>query len=81
MVILYVNCYSVNLATSVQNVFTAAKLVAVLIVILGGAYKILDGNNTHNQKSNTNALKWLFWQEILNIWDDPLAIRNILLAI
>lgn len=81
MVILYVNCYSVNLATSVQNVFTAAKLVAVLIVILGGAYKILDGNNTRNQKSNTNALKWLFWQEILNIWDDPLAIRNILLAI
>jgi len=46
VVILYVNCYSVNLATSVQNVFTAAKLVAVLIVILGGAYKILDGNNT-----------------------------------
>lgn len=43
VVILYVNCYSVNLATSVQNVFTAAKLVAVLIVILGGVYKIAEG--------------------------------------
>ncbi|ENN74488.1 hypothetical protein D910_03886 [Dendroctonus ponderosae] len=45
VVILYVNCYSVNLATSVQNVFTAAKLVAVLIVILGGAYKIVEGKH------------------------------------
>lgn len=41
------NCYSVNLATSVQNVFTAAKLVAVLIVIAGGTYKIFDGNTQH----------------------------------
>lgn len=47
VVILYINCYSVNLATSVQNIFTAAKLVAVFIVILGGAYKILDGNTQH----------------------------------
>lgn len=43
VVILYVNCYSVNLATNVQNVFTAAKLVAVLIVIIGGAYKMAEG--------------------------------------
>ncbi|XP_025833041.1 b(0,+)-type amino acid transporter 1 isoform X2 [Agrilus planipennis] len=49
VVILYVNCYSVNLATSVQNVFTAAKLVAILIVILGGAYKIIEGNVQHLQ--------------------------------
>jgi L-type amino acid transporter 9 len=46
-VILYVNCYSVNLATSVQNVFTAAKLVAVLIVIAGGTYKMFEGNTQH----------------------------------
>lgn len=43
VVILYVNCYSVNLATNVQNVFTAAKLVAVLIVIAGGVYKMCEG--------------------------------------
>ena len=43
-VILFINCYSVNLATGVQNVFTAAKLVAILIVICGGAYKLAEGN-------------------------------------
>ncbi|KDR13693.1 b(0,+)-type amino acid transporter 1 isoform X2 [Zootermopsis nevadensis] len=46
-VILYINCYSVNLATGVQNVFTAAKLVAILIIICGGAYKLAEGNTQH----------------------------------
>ncbi|XP_076250633.1 L-type amino acid transporter sobremesa isoform X1 [Rhynchophorus ferrugineus] len=55
IVILYVNCYSVNLATSVQNVFTAAKLVAVLIVILGGVYKIFDGNTQHLKQPFANT--------------------------
>jgi L-type amino acid transporter 9 len=45
-VILFVNCYSVNLATGVQNVFTAAKLVAILIIICGGAYKLAEGEYT-----------------------------------
>ncbi|RZF43656.1 hypothetical protein LSTR_LSTR009253 [Laodelphax striatellus] len=44
MVILFINCYSVNLATGVQNAFTAAKLVAILIVICGGGYKLFQGN-------------------------------------
>lgn len=44
--ILFVNCYSVNLGMAVQNVFTTAKLVAVLIVICGGAYKLLQGTFT-----------------------------------
>ncbi|KAK6620672.1 hypothetical protein RUM43_010967 [Polyplax serrata] len=43
VIILFINCYSVNLATGVQNVFTAAKLVAILIVILGGWYKLFQG--------------------------------------
>ncbi|XP_018565288.1 b(0,+)-type amino acid transporter 1 isoform X1 [Anoplophora glabripennis] len=55
VVILYVNCYSVNLATSVQNVFTAAKLVAVLIVILGGMYKIVEGNTQHLKEPFKNT--------------------------
>ncbi|CAH0553340.1 unnamed protein product [Brassicogethes aeneus] len=55
VVILYVNCYSVNLATSVQNVFTAAKLVAVLIVIIGGAYKISEGNTQHLRQPFKNT--------------------------
>ncbi|XP_044730945.1 b(0,+)-type amino acid transporter 1 isoform X2 [Chrysoperla carnea] len=47
VLILFVNCYSVNLATCVQNIFTAAKLVAVLIVIIGGGYKLAEGNTQH----------------------------------
>ncbi|KAL0276580.1 UNVERIFIED_CONTAM: hypothetical protein PYX00_004129 [Menopon gallinae] len=47
VVILFINCYSVNLATGVQNVFTAAKLVAILIVILGGMYKLMQGNTQY----------------------------------
>lgn len=43
VIILFINCYSVNLATGVQNVFTAAKLVAILIVIIGGLYKLVEG--------------------------------------
>lgn len=42
--ILAVNCYSVNLATNVQNIFTAAKLVAIAIIVGGGAYKLILGN-------------------------------------
>lgn len=44
--ILAVNCYSVNLATNVQNIFTAAKLVAIAIIVGGGAYKLILGNAT-----------------------------------
>lgn len=47
VLILFVNCYSVNLATSVQNIFTAAKLVAVFIVIVGGGWKLAEGNTQH----------------------------------
>ncbi|KAL1455448.1 hypothetical protein WDU94_009539 [Cyamophila willieti] len=44
VVILVINCYSVNLATGVQNVFTCAKLAAVAIVVCGGGYRIFQGN-------------------------------------
>ncbi|XP_012266742.1 b(0,+)-type amino acid transporter 1 isoform X2 [Athalia rosae] len=47
VVILLVNCYSVNLATSVQNAFTAGKLIAILVVIVGGSYKLIQGNTQH----------------------------------
>ncbi len=38
-----VNCISVKLATMVQNVFTACKMLAILIIIGGGVYKAVDG--------------------------------------
>ncbi|CAB3384908.1 Hypothetical predicted protein [Cloeon dipterum] len=49
LVILVINCYSVNLATGVQNVFTAAKMVAIMIVICGGMYQLQKGNTHHLQ--------------------------------
>ncbi|XP_014488143.1 PREDICTED: b(0,+)-type amino acid transporter 1-like isoform X2 [Dinoponera quadriceps] len=49
VLILLVNCYSVNLATGVQNAFTAAKLMAILVVIAGGSYKLIQGNTQHLQ--------------------------------
>uniref|UniRef100_A0A182Q991 B(0,+)-type amino acid transporter 1 n=1 Tax=Anopheles farauti TaxID=69004 RepID=A0A182Q991_9DIPT len=53
--ILFVNCYSVNLGMAVQNVFTSAKLIAVLIVICGGAYKLCQGNTQHLQNAFSGA--------------------------
>lgn len=37
------NCYSVNLATGTQNLFTGAKLVAIFIVVVGGLMRIFQG--------------------------------------
>lgn len=37
------NCYSVNLATGTQNLFTGAKLVAIFIVVVGGIVRIAQG--------------------------------------
>lgn len=48
--ITYVNCYSVNLATSTQNVFTAAKLLAIIIIVIGGFVSLLQGNVEHISK-------------------------------
>ncbi|XP_050520541.1 b(0,+)-type amino acid transporter 1 isoform X3 [Daktulosphaira vitifoliae] len=57
LVITYINCYSVNLATGVQNAFTAAKLVAVFVVVAGGIHKIFQGNtdNFKNYFENTTS--------------------------
>uniref|UniRef100_A0A1W7RB56 b(0,+)-type amino acid transporter 1 n=1 Tax=Hadrurus spadix TaxID=141984 RepID=A0A1W7RB56_9SCOR len=45
--IVFVNCYSVKLATRIQNIFTAAKLLAVTIVVIAGAVSLAQGNNEH----------------------------------
>ncbi|KAI9555433.1 hypothetical protein GHT06_017948 [Daphnia sinensis] len=45
--ITFINCFSVKLATKVQNVFTAAKLVAIAIIIAGGLYMIGIGNTQY----------------------------------
>lgn len=43
VIITYLNCYSVNLATGTQNLFTAAKMIAIIIVVIGGILKIAQG--------------------------------------
>ncbi|KAF6205171.1 hypothetical protein GE061_019338 [Apolygus lucorum] len=50
MIILAINCYSVDLSTNVMNTFTAAKLLAVAIVIGVGMYKIFEGNTQYLQR-------------------------------
>nr|XP_045621968.1 b(0,+)-type amino acid transporter 1-like isoform X10 [Procambarus clarkii] len=47
VLITFINSYSVNLATRVQNVFTAAKLVAILIIVVGGMVKLGQGNTQY----------------------------------
>lgn len=46
-VVTFINCWSVNLATHVQNIFGSLKLVAVAIIIGGGCYKLAEGHYEH----------------------------------
>lgn len=43
MTITYLNCYSVNLATGTQNLFTGAKLIAIFIIVFVGVLRICQG--------------------------------------
>lgn len=47
--ITFINCFSVKLATKVQNIFTAAKLIAIAVIIVGGLYMICMGITSHLQ--------------------------------
>lgn len=40
----FVNCYNVKWATSVQNVFTFAKILALVVIIICGAIHLIQGN-------------------------------------
>ncbi|XP_067652112.1 b(0,+)-type amino acid transporter 1-like isoform X1 [Haliotis asinina] len=44
MVVSFINCYSVEWATKVQNFFTFTKLLALVMIIVGGFYKMSKGN-------------------------------------
>lgn len=46
-VVTFVNCWSVKLATQVQNIFCSCKLIAVAIIIGGGVYKLCEGSYDH----------------------------------
>ncbi|XP_037553457.1 b(0,+)-type amino acid transporter 1, partial [Nematolebias whitei] len=44
IMIIFVNCLSVKLASFVQNLFTAAKLVIIIIIVLAGIVLMAQGN-------------------------------------
>ncbi|XP_045592455.2 large neutral amino acids transporter small subunit 2 [Procambarus clarkii] len=52
----WVNCTNVKWATKVQDVFTAAKVLALVIIIVAGIYHLATGNLENYQKpfDNTN---------------------------
>lgn len=43
-VILFINCASVKWASRVQIVFTAAKMVAIVMLIVTGLVRLAQGN-------------------------------------
>lgn len=47
VVLTFINCYSVKWATSVQDIFTYAKLLALFIIIAVGGYLLAQGQNAH----------------------------------
>lgn len=61
----FVNCISVRAATKVQDLFTASKLFALLIIILFGFIQISTGESSFFFHSPTNSL------QILNELDFP----------
>uniref|UniRef100_A0A672U8J3 b(0,+)-type amino acid transporter 1 n=1 Tax=Strigops habroptila TaxID=2489341 RepID=A0A672U8J3_STRHB len=52
-----INCLNVRLATSIMNVFTAAKLLALLVIMVGGLVLLARGQTQsfHNAFQNTTA--------------------------
>ncbi|KFQ35805.1 B(0,+)-type amino acid transporter 1, partial [Merops nubicus] len=52
-----INCLNVRLATSVMNIFTAAKLLALLVIVVGGLVLLAKGQTQSFQNAfqNTSA--------------------------
>ncbi|XP_020639949.3 b(0,+)-type amino acid transporter 1 [Pogona vitticeps] len=63
-----VNCLSVRLATSVMNLFTAAKLLALLVIVVGGVVVLAQGqtqsfqNAFQNTKTGAGIIGIAFYQ-------------------
>ena len=52
---MFINIYSVRLATIVQNVLTVAKIIALIIIILGGFAMLGKGTKMSSNILNTKT--------------------------
>uniref|UniRef100_A0A8C3KGN9 b(0,+)-type amino acid transporter 1 n=1 Tax=Calidris pygmaea TaxID=425635 RepID=A0A8C3KGN9_9CHAR len=50
-----INCLNVRLATSIMNVFTAAKLLALLVIVVGGVVLLAKGQTQSFQNAFQNT--------------------------
>ncbi|KAM4695348.1 b(0,+)-type amino acid transporter 1-like [Discoglossus pictus] len=51
-----INCLNVRLATSIMNIFTAAKLLVLLVIIVGGIVLLVKGNTQVLDKAFENTV-------------------------
>ncbi|XP_032877957.1 b(0,+)-type amino acid transporter 1-like [Amblyraja radiata] len=51
LIVTVVNCLNVKLATDIQNIFTFAKLVSLLVIVVGGILLILNGHTQSFQNA------------------------------
>ena len=54
--ITFVNCASVKWATRMQNVFTVAKMVAIVMLVITGLVRLSQGNNARSKSWGTGDL-------------------------
>ncbi|KAI4490432.1 hypothetical protein M0804_003376 [Polistes exclamans] len=54
-ILAFINCWDVNWATKVQDIFTYAKLLALFIIICTGAYQLFTGHTEHFTFDNTKT--------------------------
>uniref|UniRef100_A0A663EVL5 b(0,+)-type amino acid transporter 1 n=1 Tax=Aquila chrysaetos chrysaetos TaxID=223781 RepID=A0A663EVL5_AQUCH len=50
-----INCLNVRLATSIMNIFTAAKLLALLVIVVGGLVLLANGQTQSFQNAFQNT--------------------------
>uniref|UniRef100_A0A8B9QR98 b(0,+)-type amino acid transporter 1 n=1 Tax=Anas platyrhynchos TaxID=8839 RepID=A0A8B9QR98_ANAPL len=55
LVLAIINCLNVRLATSIMNVFTAAKLLALLVIVAGGMVLLAKGQTQSFQNAFQNT--------------------------
>ncbi|XP_043928127.1 b(0,+)-type amino acid transporter 1-like [Protopterus annectens] len=55
IVVNIINCFNVKLATSTQNVFTAAKILALCLILVGGVVVLISGQTENLQNAFQNT--------------------------